>query len=129
MHVWHHDGSEAKGWPQNSNENFQTAAVGDVDDDGDLEIIAHPLLITLAVLLYLVEFFADKIPYVDSAWDAVHTVIRPVGGALLAFLALSQGEAVAQTVGALIGGTSAFDSRLTKASTRALINTSPERVS
>src|SRR3712207_3304666 len=53
-----------------------------------LEILAHPLIITIAGVLYVLEFFADKIPWVDSAWDAVHTVIRPIGGALLAIRVL-----------------------------------------
>ena len=53
-----------------------------------LEVLAHPVVITVAGIFYLLEFFADKIPWVDSAWDAVHTVIRPIGGALLAIRVL-----------------------------------------
>src|SRR5205085_11668769 len=53
-----------------------------------LEVLGDPIVIILAGTLYLIEFFADKVPWVDSAWDAVHTVIRPIGGALLAIQVL-----------------------------------------
>ncbi|MCB9799191.1 MAG: DUF4126 domain-containing protein [Candidatus Omnitrophica bacterium] len=95
---------------------------------GDLQILANPLVITAAIILYVIEFVADKIPYVDSAWDAVHTAIRPVGGALLAYWATSEAAPVIQAVTALAGGTLAFDSHMTKAGARAAINTSPEPV-
>jgi hypothetical protein len=93
---------------------------------GQLEVISNPLIIGLALILFAIEFVADKIPYVDSAWDAVHTFIRPFGGALLGYLSVSQGDAFAQTVASLVGGSIAFDSHLTKASTRVAINASPE---
>jgi len=96
---------------------------------GDLDVLSNPLIIGLALVLYLIEFFADKIPYVDSTWDAVHTFIRPVGGALIAYLAASQGTDVAQAVTGLIGGTIALNSHVTKAGTRAMINVSPEPIS
>src|SRR4029077_13606883 len=72
-----------------------------------LEILGDPVLITIAGLLYLVEFFADKIPWVDSAWDAVHTVIRPIGGALLAIQVLGHPSPTFSVIVALLaGGTS-----------------------
>lgn len=95
---------------------------------GNLEIISHPLIIIVAILLYIVEFAADKIPVVDSAWDTVHTVIRPLGGAALGYLALAGAGPVAQIPVALLTGAVAADSHLTKATARAAINTSPEPV-
>ncbi|HEO64007.1 MAG TPA: DUF4126 domain-containing protein [Candidatus Omnitrophica bacterium] len=63
--------------------------IGAVSLPANMDVISHPLVIGVAVLMYLVEFFADKIPYVDSAWDSVHTAIRPLGGAVLAYMATS----------------------------------------
>jgi hypothetical protein len=85
-----------------------------------------PLIIGAAIAMYLIEFVADKIPWVDSLWDAVHTVIRPVGGALVAVSALGNASPGMQTVAALFGGSVAMTSHLTKAGTRAAANTSPE---
>jgi hypothetical protein len=86
----------------------------------------NPVIIGAAVAMYLVEFVADKIPWLDSLWDAVHTVIRPVGGAIVAVSALGDASPAMQTVAALIGGSVAMTSHLTKAGTRAAANTSPE---
>jgi len=58
---------------------------GLIDLPGKLDVLSHPLVITVAVLLFLIEFFADKIPYVDSARDTVHTFIRPVGAAFMVY--------------------------------------------
>jgi hypothetical protein len=100
---------------------------GWVELPGKLDVLSHPLVILVALLLFAVEFFADKIPYVDSAWDSAHTFIRPAGAALLTFMALSDLDSNAiQLSGALLGGTVALDSHLTKATTRVAINTSPE---
>src|SRR5438046_6729845 len=72
-----------------------------------LEVLGNPWVITVAGILYFLEFFADKIPWLDSAWDAVHTVIRPIGGALLAIKLLGQPRpAITVIVGLLAGGTS-----------------------
>jgi Domain of unknown function (DUF4126) len=72
-----------------------------------LEVLGHPVIITIAGILYLIEFFADKIPWIDSAWDAVHTVIRPIGGALLAIQVLGHPTpAFTVMVALLAGGTS-----------------------
>jgi hypothetical protein len=86
----------------------------------------NPVVIGLAIGMYLVEFVADKIPWLDSAWDAVHTVIRPVGGALVAITALGDVSPAMQTLAALLGGSVAMTTHLTKAGTRAAANTSPE---
>jgi hypothetical protein len=86
----------------------------------------HPVVIGLAITLYLIEFFADKIPYVDSLWDLVHTAIRPVGGALIALATVGDASAPVDAIVGLLGGTMAAGSHLTKTSTRAVANTSPE---
>jgi len=93
---------------------------------GDLEVISNPFIIGIAIVMYLIEFFADKIPLVDSAWDSIHTFIRPIGGAALSYMAMADMGPVAQIPAALLSGTIAMDSHLTKATMRAAINTSPE---
>ena len=90
------------------------------------------IVIAVASALYMVEFFADKIPWVDSAWDAMHTAIRPVGGALVAVASMGEmgdGVTMADVLMAVLGGSVAAGAHLTKASTRAAVNTSPEPVS
>jgi hypothetical protein len=79
-----------------------------------------------ALALYVIEFVADKIPWVDSAWDAVHTVIRPVGGALIAVATLGEQSTTMQTLVALFGGALAASTHFSKAGTRVLANASPE---
>ncbi len=83
-------------------------------------------VIGAAIVLYVVEFVADKVPWVDSAWDAVHTVIRPAGGALIAVATLGDASPAMEGLAALLGGSLAAGSHLTKAGTRAMVNTSPE---
>ena len=84
------------------------------------------IVIGVAVVMYLIEFFADKIPYVDSLWDVIHTAIRPVGGALIAVTTLGDASPTVEALIALVGGTVAAGSHLTKTSTRAAANASPE---
>jgi Domain of unknown function (DUF4126) len=86
----------------------------------------NPFIIAAAIGMYLVEFVADKIPWVDSVWDAIHTVIRPIGGAIVAVSALGDASPVTQTIAALFGGSVAMTTHLTKAGTRAAANTTPE---
>lgn len=95
---------------------------------GNMDAISHPLVIIVALILFIVEFFADKIPYVDSTWDSIHTFIRPLGGAILGYLAMVDATPAIQHTAALVTGSIALDSHLTKATTRAAINTSPEPV-
>jgi hypothetical protein len=83
-------------------------------------------IIAGAAVLYVVEFVADKIPWVDSVWDAVHTVIRPIGGALIAVASIGQASAGMQVAVGLLGAALATSTHLTKAGTRAVANTSPE---
>jgi hypothetical protein len=83
-------------------------------------------VIGTALVMYAVEFFADKIPYVDTVWDMVHTVIRPIGGALIAVTTLGEASATTEALVMLLGGAVATSTHLTKTSTRAVANTSPE---
>lgn len=90
------------------------------------QVFNNDLVIVAAIVLYLIEFFADKIPYVDTLWDMLHTLIRPVGGALIAVTTLGEASPTVEGLVALLGGTIAAGSHLTKTSTRAVANTSPE---
>jgi hypothetical protein len=89
-------------------------------------VFDNDLVIGAAIILYVVEFFADKVPWVDSVWDAVHTVIRSVGGALIAVGTLGEASPAVEGLVALMGGTLAAGTHFTKAGTRAVANTSPE---
>src|SRR5436853_4282627 len=91
-----------------------------------LEVLGHPAIITVAGILYFLEFFADKIPWIDSAWDAVHTVIRPIGGALLAIQVLGHPSPAFTVVVALLAGGTSLIAHTAKAATRLASNTSPE---
>jgi hypothetical protein len=91
-----------------------------------LEMLAHPWVIAVSGLLCITEFLADKIPGVDSLWDAVHTFIRIPGGALLATAAVIDSDPGLALAAGLLGGTIAAGAHFTKAGSRALINLSPE---
>ncbi|MEO7557507.1 MAG: DUF4126 domain-containing protein [Gammaproteobacteria bacterium] len=99
---------------------------GNMNLPPDLQILADPLVITAAGFMYFVEFFADKIPGVDTGWDAIHTFIRIPAGALLAAGAVGDINPVMQLSAAILGGGLAAGTHATKAGTRILINTSPE---
>jgi hypothetical protein len=86
----------------------------------------NPVVIIAALTLYAIEFVADKIPWVDSVWDVVHTVVRPVGGVFIALTALGDASPTATAIAALVGGSVAMTTHVTKAGTRAAANTSPE---
>ncbi len=91
-----------------------------------LQVLQHPAVLGASGLMLLVEFFADKIPFIDSAWDAIHTLIRIPAGAALAAGALGAGSTEMAWVAALLGGSLAATSHATKMTTRAAVNTSPE---
>jgi hypothetical protein len=91
-----------------------------------LNVLADWRVLTIARIAFLAEFFADKIPYLDSAWDAVHTLIRPVGAAVLAATALGDMDPAIRTGVAILAGGVALTSHSGKAATRALANHSPE---
>jgi Domain of unknown function (DUF4126) len=92
----------------------------------NLEILMHPLVIGVACVMYVVEFFADKVPYVDSGWDALHTLFRIPAGAVLAWGAAGDVNPALQLVAILAGGAVATAAHGTKMVTRLAINTSPE---
>ena len=94
-----------------------------------LDILSNPIVLSVAGVLCIIEFLADKIPYVDSAWDSIQTFIRIPAGALLAMGAINSNDPMIATVTALLGGSLAGATHATKAGSRALINTSPEPVS
>ena len=91
-----------------------------------LEVLGNPWILSIAGALYLLEFFADKIPWVDSIWDAVHTVIRPIGGALLAIQVLGHPSPAFTVIVALLAGGTSLIAHTAKAATRLASNTSPE---
>jgi hypothetical protein len=91
-----------------------------------LQILSHPWVLAIAIGLYLLEFFADKIPYFDTFWDALHTLIRPPAAALLAFAAAGGAPPEWRWGAALLAGGVALTSHGTKASARAAVNTTPE---
>jgi hypothetical protein len=93
---------------------------------GALQVLSHPWVLGIAIALYAVEFLADKIPYVDSVWDVIHTLIRPPAAALLAYGATVAAPPEWRWGAALLAGGVALTSHSTKASTRAAVNTSPE---
>lgn len=92
----------------------------------DLEILTHPLVITVACVMYIIEFFVDKIPYVDNGWDVVHTFIRVPAGAILAARAVGSVNPALELAAILAGGTVALAAHGTKAAARLAINVSPE---
>ncbi len=94
-----------------------------------LQVLAHPLVVGVAITLYVVEFVADKIPFVDSVWDAVHTAIRPPAAAVISYSAFANFPETWRIAAALLGGGVALTSHSTKASTRAAANASSEPLS
>jgi len=90
------------------------------------QVFDNNWIIGTAIVLYVIEFFADKIPWVDSAWDAVHTVIRPIGGAVIAVATLGDASPATETIMALVGGALAAGTHFGKAGTRVMANASPE---
>jgi len=95
---------------------------------GELGVVTSWWVIGIAAALYCVEFVADKVPWVDSAWDVIHTFIRVPAGAVLAAAAFGDFNKSVQLIAVLLGGGLALSSHGTKAATRAVLNTSPEPV-
>lgn len=91
-----------------------------------LDVIANPWVLTIAGAAALFEFFADKIAWVDSLWDSIHTVIRPIGGALLSLAIVDAGDPAWQVGSFLLGGGAAFLAHAGKAGARTVVNASPE---
>jgi len=102
------------------------ANTGNMDLPPDLAIIANPMVMGAAGLMYCIEFFADKIPGIDTGWDTIHTFIRIPAGAMLAAGAIGDMNPAIEITAALLGGGLATATHATKAGSRVLINTSPE---
>ncbi len=94
-----------------------------------LAVLENPWVMGIAALGALAEFFADKVMWLDSLWDTVHTLIRPIGGALLALAIVDPSDPAMQVIAFLLGGGASFLAHGGKASARAVVNTSPEPVS
>ena len=103
-----------------------TGMSGHLELPADLQVLENPLVIGAACFMYVVEFFADKTPGLDTGWDTLHTFIRIPAGVMLAAGAVGDVTPALQIGAGLLGGTFATGSHLTKASSRVLINTSPE---
>jgi hypothetical protein len=104
-------------------------ATGHMELPPGLEILQEPPVLMAAGFMYCVEFFADKVPGVDTGWDTIHTFVRVPAGAVLAATAVGDVSMAAQVASAIIGGTLAGATHATKAGSRVMINTSPEPVS
>jgi hypothetical protein len=94
-----------------------------------LAVLGNPFVLGVAAIGTLAEFFADKVAWLDSLWDSVHTLIRPVGGALLAYAVVSPGNEALAVVTLLLGGGAALAAHAAKAGARAVVTASPEPVS
>ncbi|MGI8942823.1 MAG: DUF4126 domain-containing protein [Qipengyuania sp.] len=94
-----------------------------------LDVLADPWVMGIAAFAAIAEFFADKVMWLDSLWDAVHTFIRPVGGALLALAIVDPGDPTWQVVAFLLGGGASLAAHAGKAGARGVVNASPEPVS
>ena len=99
------------------------------DHLASLDVLANPWVMGIAAIGALAEFFADKVMWLDSVWDTVHTLVRPVGGALLALAIVDPADPAMQVIAFLLGGGGALLAHGGKASARAVVNTSPEPVS
>jgi len=104
------------------------ANTGNITLPEQLQIVADPLVMTAAGVMYVVEFFADKIPGVDTAWDALQSFVRIPAGAILAATAIGDVTPAAQLAAAILGGGLTAATHATKAGSRVLINTSPEPI-
>jgi hypothetical protein len=103
--------------------------LGIIDAPASLDVLGNPWLLGVAAAGALAEFFADKIAWVDSAWDAVHSLLRPLGGALIAWGLVAPSDPAWQVAAMLLGGGAAFATHTAKAGARAALNASPEPVS
>lgn len=122
----------SSGWASGVNAYLVVLVLGLADRFGGSEAIPDVLgrwdVLALATFLYAMEFIADKIPYVDSTWDAVSTAIRPTAGAVIGVLLAGEADSLEQAVGGVVGGGTALLSHLAKAGGRLALNSSPEPV-
>jgi len=123
----------SSGWASGLNSYLVVLVLGISDRLGGFDQIPDGLgswpVLTAAGLLYAIEFVADKIPYVDSTWDAISTAIRPTVGAVIGVLLAGDASSLDQAVSGVVGGGSALASHLVKMGGRLAINASPEPVS
>lgn len=121
------------GWASGINAYLVVFLLGGVERFHPLtqipDVLARTDVLIVAGVLFLLEVFADKIPYLDSIWDSVHTVIRPAVGTALAYLMAGDASSMEQALLATTGGVTALASHAVKAGLRAAVNTSPEPVS
>lgn len=99
---------------------------GWVDLPPQFAVFDNDYVIAAALVMYAIEFIADKVPWVDTLWDGIHTAIRPLGGALIAVATLGEASPTVEGLVALMGGAVAASTHVTKAGTRAIANASPE---
>jgi hypothetical protein len=123
----------SSGWASGINAYLVVLVLGIADRVGDVADIPDALgrweVLAAAGFMYAMEFVADKIPYVDSTWDAISTAIRPTVGAVIGVLLAGEADSLDQAVGGVVGGGTALLSHLVKAGTRLAVNASPEPVS
>ena len=122
----------SSGWASGVNAYLVVLVLGIYDRIGDVAEIPDALgrweVLAVAGFLYAMEFVADKIPYVDSAWDVVSTLVRPTAGAVIGVLLAGDADSLTQAVNGAVGGGTALLSHLVKAGSRLAINSSPEPV-
>jgi hypothetical protein len=120
------------GWASGINAYLLVLVLGTADRLGDVaeipDVLGRSDVLAVAALMFALEFVADKIPYVDSTWDAISTLIRPTVGAVIGVLLAGDATSLEQAVLGVVGGGTALASHLVKAGSRLAINTSPEPV-
>lgn len=125
--------SFSTGWASGINAYLVVLVLGIADRVNNVEQIPDVLsrwdVLTVAGFLYAMEFIADKVPYIDSTWDAISTAIRPTAGAVIGVLLAGEASSLDQAISGVVGGGTALLSHLVKASGRLAINSSPEPAS
>lgn len=120
------------GWASGFNLYLATLMVGIAGRAGWAEIpdvLTRTDVTIVAAVLFVVEFFADKVPYLDNLWDTIHTFVRPIGAAAIGAVIAGESGSVGAAVGGILSGALALDAHSAKASTRVMVNASPEPVS
>jgi hypothetical protein len=120
------------GWASGINLYLATLMLGIAGRAGwaDIpDVLTRVDVMAIAGVLFVVEFFADKVPFLDSFWDSIHTFIRPIGAAAIGAVIAGQSDSIGSAAGAIVAGLLALDAHSAKASTRVVVNASPEPVS
>ncbi len=120
----------SSGWASGINAYLVVLVLGVADRVNDLEQIPNVLgrweVLAVAAFMYSMEFIADKIPYIDSTWDAISTAIRPTSGAVIGVLLAGDASSLDQAILGVVGGTTALASHMVKSGSRLALNASPE---